>query len=82
MEGGDDMEALKEALKEAARVVLIAIIPIILMGVDTVGHVIHIDWFLVGFTAIITGLRFLDSLLHEQGKATGNDNMAKGLTRF
>lgn len=76
------MEVIKESLKEAARLVLISIIPILLMGIDTTARTFQVDWFLVGFTAIITGLRFLDSLLHEQGKATGNDNMAKGLTRF
>ena len=76
------MDALKEALKEAARLILISVIPIVLMGIDLQTRTFAIDWFLVGFTAIITGLRFLDSLLHQQGKATGNDVMKGGLTRF
>lgn len=76
------MKALIEALKEAARVVLIAILPIVLMGIDAKARTIHIDWFLVEFTAVITSLRFVDSWLHEQGKAKGNDVLKGGLTRF
>lgn len=75
-------EAIKEALKEAARLVLMAIIPIILMGINTQTRTVEVDWFLVQFTALITVLRFIDSWLHEKGKAEGNEDMAKGLTRF
>ena len=76
------MKAFVEALKEAARLVLIAIIPIIAVGFDATTRTIQIDWFLVQFTAVITALRFIDSWLHEQGKATDNDAMKGGLTRF
>lgn len=73
---------LVEALKEAARLVLMAIIPILLIGFDQQTRTIQIDWFLVQFTAIVTALRFIDSWLHEQGKAQDNDTLKGGLTRF
>ena len=76
------LRALGEALKESARIVLIAIIPIVLMGVDMQGKTVQIDWFLVQFTAIVSFLRFADSWLHQRGKEIGNDTMSKGLVRF
>lgn len=76
------MKALIEALKESARIVLMAIIPIILMGIDTTARTVTVDWFLVQFTALITVLRFVDSWLHQQGKAQDNNLMKGGLTRF
>lgn len=70
-----------EAVKEALRVTLMAIIPIILMGIDPQGKVINIDWFLVQFTAIVVLLRFVDSWLHNR---TDEDGWLKrkGLTGF
>jgi hypothetical protein len=76
------MEQLKEALKEAARLVLLAVVPIVLMGVDLPQHAVRIDWSFVELTALVTALRFLDAWLHEKGKADGNDTMSKGLTQF
>lgn len=76
------MNAFIEALKEAARIVLMSIIPIILLGFDSRTRTVHIDWFLVQFTAVVTLLRFVDSYLHQQGKAKDNDILKGGLTRF
>lgn len=76
------MNSFLEALKEAARLVLMSIIPIVLMGVNLETHVFKIDWFLVQFTALVTALRFADSWLHQWGKANDNDFLSKGLTRF
>ena len=76
------MEELKEALKEALRLIVLAIIPIILMGIDLEKRMINIDWFLVQFTALIVFLRFIDSWLHQAGKANNNKFMKSGLTRF
>ena len=76
------MEELKEALKEALRLIVLAIIPIILMGIDHEKRVINIDWFLVQFTALIVFLIFIDSWLHQAVKANNNKFMKSGLTRF
>lgn len=76
------MEALKEAAKEAGRLIVMAIIPVILMGINLQARTVEIDWFLVQFTAVVTLLRFVDSLLHEMGKERGSKLMEGGLTRF
>jgi hypothetical protein len=66
--------ALIEALKEAGRVVVIAIIPLL---IDMLGKG-RIDWNLIAVTAMITLLRFIDKFLHLQEK----DGVAGGLVRF
>lgn len=76
------MKALIEAVKEAARGVVLAIIPIVIMGIDTDSGTFNVNWVLVQLTAIVTVLRFVDSWLHEQGKASKNETMEGGLTRF
>lgn len=65
-----------ESLKDGLRTVVLAIIPIVLMGVNIQTRTFHVDWFLVELTAIVAGLTFIDSLLHRTGTAD------KGLTRF
>lgn len=70
--------ALVEALKEFFRLTILSVIPLLVDGL-TSGT---IDWRLVGVTAAIAGLRFIDKLLHEYGKETENDGLTKGLTRF
>lgn len=70
--------ALLEGLKEVARVSLMASIPILIDGLSK--NVV--DWRLIGISAIIAGLRFIDKILHEYGKDTKNDLLTKGLTRF
>lgn len=71
-------QALIEALKEALRVVLIAVLPIIISGLENGS----IEPKLVVVTAIIALLRFIDKALHEVGKSLENENMIKGITRF
>lgn len=70
--------ALKEALLEAARLAVLAAIPVLITGLSDGA----IDWRLVGVTAVIAALRFVDKLLHELGKETENKLLVKGLTRF
>ncbi len=73
--------ALIEALKEALRVVMISIIPILIDGL-TRGIV---DSRLVAITAAITFLRAVDKWLHEWGKESEGRlaTLAEGgLTRF
>lgn len=71
-------DSIKEALKELARVVVLAVIPIAIDGL-TKGE---IDYKILLVAGLIAFLRGLDKLLHEIGKAKENDLLKKGLTRF
>ncbi len=64
-----------EALKEAARGVVLAVIPVIMLGINAEDGTFAIQWQLVAATAIVAVLRFVDKLLHEEG-------VDKGLTQF
>jgi|GEM_PF-3546764 len=70
--------ALIEATKELLRVVLLAVVPVLITGVEN-GSV---DPMVLATVALLAGLRFIDKLLHEAGKETKNDSLKKGLTRF
>lgn len=66
------MENFKEALKEGLRVVVLAIIPVVILGLENGNFNLKA----LGIVAVVAFLRFIDSYLHESGKAE------KGLTRF
>ena len=70
---------IKEALKEGARVVLLAIIPVLLLSLEN-GN--GFDWKLVWVTGGVALLRFIDKALHEMGKEEENVVLSKGLTQF
>lgn len=70
--------SLKESLKEFLRLVAISVTANVLVAAQS-GVV---DFRLIGLSATITGLRFVDKLLHEWGKETDNETLIKGLTRF
>ena len=68
------MENFVEALKEGARVIVLAIIPLL---IDMLAKG-AIDWTLIAVTGAIALLRFLDKYLHLEGEP----GVAGGLTRF
>lgn len=74
--------ALKEALLELARIVALAVIPLLIDGL----YQNSINLRLVGITGAVAGLRFIDKYLHSIGKqkeALGETTrLTKGLTRF
>lgn len=76
---------LKESLKEGARVVVLAIIPVLLLSLQNGDG---FDWKLIGVTGAVALLRFVDSFLHEsakeQPKSERNEGLMgeKGLTGF
>lgn len=70
--------ALIEAVKELLRVIVLAAIPLLIDGLIADA----INWRIIGITAAIAGLRFIDKLLHEYGKETENEQLTKGLTQF
>lgn len=80
-------EALREAIKEFGRVIVLAIIPILISNLteDT------FNWKVVAVTAALAGLRFIDKWMHEVGmereeKSTSKvevvSSLTGGLTRF
>lgn len=66
------MKEVTEALKEGARVAVLAVIPVL---IDSLGRG-EVNWTLVLVTGATALLRFLDSYLHKSGIAQ------KGITRF
>jgi len=66
----------KEAFKEFGRLVLLAAIP---AAIDAIG-LFHISPEFIGILTIV--LRVVDKFLHEAGKETDNEQLAKGITRF
>lgn len=67
-------EALLEAGKELARVVVLAVVPVLITSVE-LGS---IDWKVVGVTALIALLRGIDKYFH----LLAPEGTAGGLTRF
>lgn len=67
-------EDIKEALKEAGRVIVLAVIPLL---IDSLSKG-EIHWHLIGITAVIALLRFIDKYLHEKEP----EGVAGGLVRF
>jgi len=72
------MNEMKEAAKEALRVCLVAVIPVLIDSLNAGS----INFRAVGIIAMIALLRLVDKYLHESGKVLGDANMTKGLTRF
>lgn len=75
-------EPIVSALREFARVVVLAVIPVILMGIDGVEGGIAVNWDLVIAVGLIAGLRFVDKLLHKTGEVNKDPRLVKGLTQF
>lgn len=67
-------QSIIEALKEAGRVVVLAIIPVVIDSLSK-GSV---DWKVIAVAGVIALLRFLDKFLHEEAPV----GEAGGLTRF
>lgn len=73
---------LIKALKEMGRVVAIAVLPVLISGLEKGA----IDAKVLAVVGAVAGIRFLDKLLHEIGKekstAKKEDKLTLGLTRF
>lgn len=67
-----------EASKEALRVVILSIIPILITQIET--NVIELK--VLAVVALLSFLRWVDKYLHEVGKENGDDRLKTGLTRF
>jgi len=71
-------EPVIEGVKELGRVALIAVIPIIIAGLETNTF----SWKLILVVAAIAILKGLDKFVHKTGVEQDNDSLSKGLTRF
>lgn len=67
-----------EASKEALRVVLLSIIPVLVTQLE-LGKV---DYKVLSIVGLLALLRWLDKFLHEVGKTKEGSRLTKGLTRF
>lgn len=68
------LKSLLEAAKEPLRLLLLAIIPVLLAYFETISY----EW--AGILVLV--LRLADKVLHEVGKATDNEVLKRGITRF
>ena len=66
--------ALWKAAKEPLRLLVLSILPILITRLSQLDY----QWAVVGTLL----LRLADSILHEVGKATNNETLTLGLTRF
>ena len=73
-----NVQPIVEAIKQAGRIVLVAIIPLVINQLNSSS----IDWKAIGVTGAIALLMAIDKYLHLEGKATGSESLTKGLTRF
>ena len=76
------MESFKQAIKEALRIMLLSIIPVVLAGVNMQTGNIAIDYKVIIAIALVTVLRFADKWLHEWGKDNNHKIAEKGITQF
>jgi len=77
------VNALGEAFKETVRLVILAILPILIAGIDiSTGH-ITIAWNIVLAVALLTVLRAVDRFLHiyNRQEKPGLTNESLGLVR-
>ena len=58
------MKALDEAVREIVRLVVLAVIPLIIAGINVKTGVFNIDWNVVLAVALVTILRAIDRYLH------------------
>lgn len=71
-----------EGLKELARIVLIAVFPVILLGLNPVNGTVTIKWNVVGVVALVAVIKSFDKYVHVWGKENNNESAELGLTRF
>ena len=60
--------ALTEALKEALRVILLSVIPLLILGVQ---DGFKFNYQMIGVVALIAFLKFVDKWLHERAPKDG-----------
>lgn len=68
-----------EAVKEAGRVAVLAVIPVLIVALQEN----KFDWRIIAVTMAVAVLRSIDKWMHETGKEdTKRSDLVGGLTRF
>ena len=70
--------SLKEAIKEFGRIVVLAVVPVLIAGLEGSG----VSFKTVAIVGALALLRAIDRYLHKVGKEKGSDKLSLGLTRF
>lgn len=66
------MSAIIEAVKDGLRVVVAAVLPVVILGLDATTGSIAIDWNIVLVVAILAVLKTLDRWVHESPDIKAN----------
>lgn len=82
-----ELKATIESIKEMLRIVIVAIIPVILAGINLVNGAISINWQIVQATALVTFLvavlKGLDKGTHFYNKEVNNEvGKSQGIIPF
>jgi hypothetical protein len=73
-----DVKPLVEALKEAGRIAMLAILPVAIEQFSAG----KFDWRVIASVAGLAVLKAVDKYIHLTGKLDDNAQMTKGLTQF
>ena len=73
-----NVEPLIEAIKQAGRIVLVAIVPLLIAQLNDSS----LNWKAILVTGATALLMAIDKYLHLEGKLEKNEALTKGLTRF
>ena len=68
-------EWLIESIKEFLRVIMLAVVPVVIAGIEG-GSV---DWKIIWTVGAVAGLKFIDSALHEWNKDKPKKDQNSGL---
>lgn len=71
-------EQFVSAFKEGLRIVILAVIPVLVLGLESG----NLDVKAISIVGIIAGLRFVDKFLHEKGKDDKNEILKRGITQI
>lgn len=74
----EDLPSILKGLKEAGRVVLLSVVPVLITQLENDSFDFKVLWIVGG----LAFLKFIDKTLHEKGKVDENESLKLGLTRF
>lgn len=75
-------KAIIEGVLMLSRNVVLAILPVMIAGINTNAGTIQINWAVVGTVALLCILTGLNEFVHKLGKELEVESLTKGITRF
>lgn len=78
----EEKKALIEAGREMLRLVIIAVVPVILTGINTATGSITVDWRVVVAIVLTTLLRAIEKYSYTLGKETDSQNKVSKFLQF